>query len=165
MFGLALLFVCVFLLSFWSPCLAGEGGWRWSLCLCLFVGCTRVDLCRFFSSSWGRGLAVWSPCLGGGGEELVFMLVVFVYWLYAPWSSSWGRGLSSWGRGLAAASACGSSWAFLFAFLQFVRPRDSFPHLCSKQYCFSLFSSPYILNLLNVTITPFESFLLSSIVF
>ena len=76
-FGLALLFVCVFLLSFWRfGRLAWGGGWGCGVGL-VFVLSVRlfvdIDLCRFFYS---------------------FLC-----------------------RGLAAASACGSPWTFLFTFL------------------------------------------------
>ena len=75
MFGLALLFVCVFLLSFEHlGHLAGEEGLVFVLTVDLFVSYAHVNLCHFFSSSWCQGLA--------------------------------------------ATSACGSSWTFLFTFLQ-----------------------------------------------
>ena len=60
MFGLALLFVYVFLLSFLafcSPCL-----WKlvFVLIVHLFVSYAHVNLCHFFSSSWCQGLAAMS---------------------------------------------------------------------------------------------------------
>ena len=71
MFGLALLFVYVFLLSFQHFDHLDWGRGSWSLCLS-FVSYAHVNLCRFFS----------------------FLLV----------------------SGVAATSACGSSWTFPFTF-------------------------------------------------
>ena len=62
MFGLALLFVCVFLLSglaFWSPCL-GKRELVFVLIVHLFVSYADVNLCHFFSSSGCQGLAATS---------------------------------------------------------------------------------------------------------
>ena len=58
MFGLALLFVYVFLLS---PCL-GKRELVLVLIVHLFVSYAHVYLCHFFSSSWCRGLAAASAC-------------------------------------------------------------------------------------------------------
>ena len=75
MFDLALLFVCVFLLSFkhFDHLALGKMELVFVLIVHLFVSYAHVNLCYVFSSSWCRGLA--------------------------------------------AASACGSSWTFLFTFL------------------------------------------------
>ena len=78
MFGLALLFVYVFLLSFkhFDHVALGGGGKRelaFVLIVPLFVSYAHVNQCHFFSSYWCQGLA--------------------------------------------ATSACGSSWTFLFTFL------------------------------------------------
>ena len=60
-------------------------------------------------------LAFWSPCLWK--RELVFVLIVHLFVSYAHvnlchfFSSSWCQGLT-------AASACGSSWTFLFTFFK-----------------------------------------------
>ena len=60
-------------------------------------------------------LAFWSPCLGK--RELVFVLIVHLFVSYAHVNLCHFFS-SSWCRGLAAASACGSSWTFLFTFLK-----------------------------------------------
>ena len=76
MFGLVLLFVYVFLLSFQYFDHLAWGRGSWSLCLsCIFLLAMHTLICHFFS-----------------------------------FSLSWG---------LAAASACGSSWTFLFTFFNF----------------------------------------------
>ena len=76
MFGLALLFVFVFLLS---PCL-GSGGVGKGAGLCayrdLFVGCARVGLCRFFSSSCCRGLSAASACDSSRIFLLIFLFLL-----------------------------------------------------------------------------------------
>ena len=63
MFGLALLFVYVFLLSFlyFDHCLA-KRELVFVLIVHLFVSYAHVNLCRFFSSSWCQGLAATSAC-------------------------------------------------------------------------------------------------------
>ena len=63
-------------------------------------------------------LAIWSPCLGK--RELVFVLIVHLFVSYAHVNLCHFFS-STWCRRLAAASACGSSWTFLFTSL----PSDS----------------------------------------
>ena len=58
-------------------------------------------------------LAFWSPCLGK--RELVFVLIVHLFVSYAHVTPCHFFS-SFWCRGLAAVSACGSSWTFLFTF-------------------------------------------------
>ena len=60
-------------------------------------------------------LAFWSPCLGK--RQLVFVLIVHLFVSYAHVNLCHFFS-SSWCLGLAAASACGSSWTFLFTFFQ-----------------------------------------------
>ena len=74
MFGLALLFVFVFLLSFKHFLCLGKREPVFVLIVHLFVSYANAHLCYFFSSSWCQGLAE--------------------------------------------TSACGTSWTFLFTFLQ-----------------------------------------------
>ena len=59
MFGLALLFVYVFLLSFklFDHLVLGERELVFVLIVHLIVSYAHVILCHFFSSSWCRGLA------------------------------------------------------------------------------------------------------------
>ena len=59
-------------------------------------------------------LAFWSPCLGK--RELVFVLIVHLFVSYAHVNVCHFFS-SSWCRGLAATSAYGSSWTFLFTFI------------------------------------------------
>ena len=60
-------------------------------------------------------LAFGSPCLGK--RDLVFVLIVHLFVSYAHFNLR--QFFSSfWCRGLAAASACGSSWTFLFTFMK-----------------------------------------------
>ena len=74
MFGLALLFVYVFLLSFQHFDHLAWGRGSWSLCLsCICLLAMRVGLCRFFSSSWCRGLAAASAC----GASWTFLFTFF----------------------------------------------------------------------------------------
>ena len=56
-------------------------------------------------------LAFWSPCLGK--RVLVFVLIVHLFISYAHVNLCHFLS-SSWCRRLAVASACGSSWTFLF---------------------------------------------------
>ena len=79
--------------------------------------------CLCFSSVL---LAFWSRCLGK--RELVFVLIVLLFVSYAHVNLCHFFS-SSWCLGLAAASACGSSWTFLFTFL----PRSKFSK-SKKQY-------------------------------
>ena len=58
-------------------------------------------------------LAFWSPCLGN--KELVFVLIVHLY-VNCAHVNLCHFFSSSWCQGLAATSACGSSWTFLFTF-------------------------------------------------
>ena len=58
-------------------------------------------------------LAFWSPCLGK--RELVFVLIVHLFVSYAHVNLCHFFS-SSWCQGLAATSACGSSWTILFTF-------------------------------------------------
>ena len=58
--------------------------------------------------------SVLSPCLGK--KELVFVLIVHLFVSYTHFNLCHFFS-SSWCRGLAAASACGSSWTFLLTFL------------------------------------------------
>ena len=64
-------------------------------------------------------LAFWSPCLGK--RELVFVLIVHLFVSYAHVNLCHVFSSSSY-RGLAAASACGSSWTFLFTFFLSFKP-------------------------------------------
>ena len=71
--------------------------------------CPALCLCVFSVL-----LAFWSPCLGK--RELVFVLNVHLFVNYAHVNLCHFFS-SSWCQGLAATSACGSSWTFLFTFL------------------------------------------------
>ena len=65
MFGLALLFNCVFLLSFWHFDRLAWGGGSWSLCLsCICLLAMHTLVCATFSLPPGvcRGLATTSAC-------------------------------------------------------------------------------------------------------
>ena len=74
MFGLALLFVCVFLLCFWHFDHLALGRESWSLWLsCICVGCARVGLYRFFSFSWCQWLGASSAC----GSSWTFVFTFF----------------------------------------------------------------------------------------
>ena len=67
MFGLALsLSMCCFsvLLAFWSPCL-GKRELVFVFIVHLFVSYAHVNLCHYFSSSWGLGLTAASVALPG----------------------------------------------------------------------------------------------------
>ena len=75
---------------------------------CLVLPCS-LSLCFFCP------LAFWSPCLGE--RKLVFVLIVHLFVSYAHVNLCHFFS-SSWCRGLAAASACGSSWTFLLTFFQ-----------------------------------------------
>ena len=80
--------------------------------------CLRLCFAKMFRVS-SVLLAFWAPCLGK--RELVFVLIVHLFVSYAHFNIC--RFFSfSWCRGLTAASACGSSWTFLFNFLH---TRDS----------------------------------------
>ena len=63
-------------------------------------------------------LAFWSPCLGTKGLVFVLIVHLFVSYAYVTLCHFFS---SSWCRGLAAASACGSSWTFLFSSLHQMR--------------------------------------------
>ena len=76
MFGLALLFVYVFLLSFehFDHLAWGRGSWSLCLsCICLLASLTHVNLCHFFSSSWYQGLVATSAC----GSSWTFLFTFF----------------------------------------------------------------------------------------
>ena len=76
----------------------------------------RLQMTRRLSSIFcGK---FWSLCLGK--RELVFVLIVHLFVSYAHVNLCHFFS-SSWCRGLAAASACGSSWTFLFTFLHYSR--------------------------------------------
>ena len=81
MFGLALLFVCVFLLSFSILItLLGMRELVFVLIVHLFVSYAHVNLCHFFSSSWCQGLAATSAC----GSSWTFL---FTSWFHVFWVS------------------------------------------------------------------------------
>ena len=73
MFGLALLFVYVFLLFSILITLLWEEVLVCVLIVHLFVSYAHVNLCHFFSSSWCRGLAATSAC----GSSLTFLFTFF----------------------------------------------------------------------------------------
>ena len=64
-------------------------------------------------------LAFGSPCVGK--REPVFVLIVHLFVSYAHVNLCHFFS-SSWCQGLAATSACGSSWTFLFTFLYRMNP-------------------------------------------
>ena len=85
MFGLALLFVYMFFLSFlafWSPYL-GKRELVFVFIVHLFVSYAHVNLCHFFSSSWCQGLAATSAC----GSSLTFLFTVLIW--RVPGSNPW----------------------------------------------------------------------------
>ena len=73
---------------------------------CLILPCS-LSMCSFCP------LAFWSACLGK--RELVFVLIMHLFVSYAHVNLCHFFS-SSWCQGLAATSACGSSWTFLFSF-------------------------------------------------
>ena len=81
---------------------------------CTLRGASCLVLPCSLSMCFSILLAFCSPCLGK--RELVFVLIV--YFLLAMHTLIFVTFFSSfWCRGSAAASACGSSWTFLFAIL------------------------------------------------
>ena len=73
------------------------------VCVCFL--CSSVPL-----AFWFLVALLFFGEVGGGIRGLVFMLVVHLFVDLCRFFSSF------WCHGLAAASACGSSWTFLFAF-------------------------------------------------
>ena len=77
MFGLALLFVYVFLLSFYhfDHLAWGRGSWSLSLsCICLLA--MHMLIYHFFSSSWYRG--GWLRAASACGSSWTFLLTFFI---------------------------------------------------------------------------------------
>ena len=70
-----------------------------------------------------KSLLQYTPCVGK--RELVFLLIVHLFVSSAHFNLCHFFS-SSWRQGLAATSACGFSWTFLFTFLFLIRVVNRF---------------------------------------